>query len=76
MGNIFTYIILGLMVICGGLSSLYVIISIPVVIVWIFFRKVKYGENIMWEVYAMRILLIDDEKQTTDKVQMILKKVM
>ena len=47
MGNIFTYIILGLMVICGGLSSMYVIISIPVVLVWKFFRKAKYGENIM-----------------------------
>lgn len=47
MGNIFIYIILVLMVICGGVSSVYVLFSIPAVIVWKLYRKIKYGERIM-----------------------------
>lgn len=47
MGNVFTYTMLVLMVIFGGLSSLYVILSIPAVIAWKVYRKVKCGEKIM-----------------------------
>ena len=47
MNNVLIYIILGLMVLCGGLSSIYVLISIPTVIVWKLYRKVKFGERIM-----------------------------
>ena len=47
MENIFTYIMLILMVICGGLSSLYVVIAIPAVCAYKLYRKAKYGEKIM-----------------------------
>ena len=47
MGNILIYLMVGFMFICGGLSSLYLIISLPTVLIYKIYRKVKFGENIM-----------------------------
>lgn len=47
MNNILIYIMIFFMFVCGGLSTLYVVISLPVVIIMKIYRKVKYGEKIM-----------------------------
>lgn len=47
MNNILLWIMVLFMFICGGLSTLYVVISFPVVIIIKIYRKIKYGEKIM-----------------------------
>lgn len=46
MKDILTFIFLGFMVIIGGGTSLYLIISLPAVIVWKIYRKIRYGYKI------------------------------
>ena len=46
MNQIFSYIIFGIMAIMGGGSSLYIVISLPAVIIWKICRKIKYGYKI------------------------------
>ena len=43
MSNIFTIIIMILMAVFGGFSSLYVLTALPVVIIYKIYRKLKYG---------------------------------
>ena len=43
MSNIFTIIIMILMAVLGGFSSLYVLTALPVVIIYKIYRKLKYG---------------------------------
>jgi len=47
MSNIATYLFIIFMVIFGGLSTIYVVLSLPVVIVYKIYRKIKFGEKIM-----------------------------
>lgn len=46
MKDIITYIFIGFMVIIGGGTSLYLVISLPAVIVWKIYRKIRYGYKI------------------------------
>ena len=43
MPDIVTWILVVIMGIAGGLSSLYLLFSIPVILVWKIGRKIKYG---------------------------------
>lgn len=43
MPEIVTWILVAIMGIAGGLSSLYLLISIPVILVWKIGRKIKCG---------------------------------
>ena len=43
MNQLFFYILFGFMVIMGGGTSLYLVISLPAVIIWKIWRKIKYG---------------------------------
>lgn len=47
MNNIFLYIMIGFMFICGGLSTIYVVLALPVTLFVKVYRKIKYGEKIM-----------------------------
>ena len=47
MNNFITYILIIFMVICGGLSTLYVVASLPVTIIYKIYRKIKFGEKIL-----------------------------
>ena len=47
MSNILTYILIFFMVIFGGLSTIYVVISLPTVIIYKIFRKIKFKEKIL-----------------------------
>lgn len=46
MNQIVYYIIFGIMAIVGGGTSLVLLLSIPVVIVWKIYRKIRYGYRI------------------------------
>lgn len=46
MNQIFFYIIFGIMAIVGGGTSLVLLLSIPVVIIWKIYRKIRYGYKI------------------------------
>lgn len=43
MSNIFTIIIMVIMAVLGGFSSLYVLISLPATVIWKIYRKIRYG---------------------------------
>lgn len=43
MNNVVTIISFVTMAIMGGVSSLYLVISLPVVIIWKIYRKIRYG---------------------------------
>ena len=47
MSNIIMYILIIFMAIVGGLSTIYVVFSLPVVLVYKIFRKIKFGEKIL-----------------------------
>lgn len=47
MINFITYIFIILMVIFGGFSTLYVVVSLPVTIIHKIYRKIKFGEKIL-----------------------------
>ena len=46
MNQIFSYIVFGIMAIMGGGTSLFLVISLPAVIIWKIYRKIKYGYKI------------------------------
>lgn len=46
MTQMFFYIIFGIMAVMGGGTSLFLVISLPVVIIWKIYRKIKYGYKI------------------------------
>lgn len=46
MNQVFSYIIFGIMVIMGGGTSLFLVISLPVIIIWKIYRKIRYGYKI------------------------------
>ncbi|MBP3460091.1 MAG: hypothetical protein J6K58_12850 [Lachnospiraceae bacterium] len=48
MPGIVTYILVGLMGIMGGLTSLYLLVSIPVLLVWKIYRKIRYGYSLYY----------------------------
>ena len=43
MYRVFIMILFGFMAILGGGSSIYMLVSIPAIIIWKIYRKVKYG---------------------------------
>lgn len=43
MPEIVTWILVAIMGVAGGLSSLYLLISIPLILIWKIGRKIKYG---------------------------------
>lgn len=43
--TILLVILMGLM---GGLTSLYLLLSIPVILVWKIYRKVRYGYSLYY----------------------------
>lgn len=43
MGDIFSFILVVIMVILGGVPSLYILISMPLIIGRKLYRKAKYG---------------------------------
>ena len=46
MSNIFVFVIMALMGILGGFSSIYVLVSLPAIIIWKIYRKIRYGYKI------------------------------
>ena len=46
MEQIFSYFIFGIMAIMGGGTSLFLVVSLPVVIIWKIYRKIRYGYRI------------------------------
>ena len=47
MSNIPIYMIIAVMALLGGGSTVYVVCSLPVVIIYKIYRKVKFGERIL-----------------------------
>ena len=47
MNNFITYIVIIFMVIFGGFTTLYVVASLPVTIIYKIYRKIKFGEKIL-----------------------------
>lgn len=47
MSNLIIYLFIVFMAITGGFSTLYLVISLPTVIIWKIYRKIKYNEEIM-----------------------------
>ena len=43
MGHILTVIMVVIMAIIGGGSTIFLVISLPAVIIWKIYRKIKYG---------------------------------
>lgn len=46
MKQIFLYLLFGIMAIMGGGTSLFLVISLPAVIIWKIYRKIRYGYKI------------------------------
>ena len=46
MDQIFYYLVFGIMAIMGGGTSIVLVISLPAVIIWKIYRKIKYGYKI------------------------------
>ncbi len=46
MPSIVIYLMVAVMGIVGGLTSLYLLVSIPVLLVWKIYRKIKYGYSL------------------------------
>ncbi len=46
MQSLLSMFLVALMVIVGGIPSLYILISLPVILVQKFYRKVKYGTSV------------------------------
>lgn len=48
MPGFVTIILTVFMGIMGGLTSIYLLVSIPVLIVWKFYRKIRYGYSLYY----------------------------
>ncbi|MDD6658325.1 MAG: hypothetical protein PUE95_13705 [Lachnospiraceae bacterium] len=46
MSNILTIVMLVIMGIVGGLSSIVLVLSFPVVLIWKIYRKIRYGYSL------------------------------
>ncbi len=46
MQSLLSMFLVALMVIVGGIPSLYILISLPVILVQKFYRKAKYGTSV------------------------------
>ena len=46
MKQIFSYLFFGIMAIMGGGTSLFLVISLPEVIIWKIYREIRYGYKI------------------------------
>ena len=46
MSQLIMMLVFVLMCVLGGLSSLYVVIALPVMIIWKVYRKLRYGDSI------------------------------
>lgn len=46
MDQISLYIIFGIMAVMGIVSSLYIVISLPAIILWKIYRMIRYGYKI------------------------------
>lgn len=46
MSNILTMVMLVIMGIVGGLSSIVLVLSFPVVLIWKIYRKIRYGYSL------------------------------
>ncbi len=46
MGDIANVILVGLMVLLGGIPSIYILVSMPVILAEKFYRKIKYGNSL------------------------------
>lgn len=46
MNQIFTIILIIIMGLVGGLSSIFLVISLPAVIIWKIYRKIKFGNKL------------------------------
>lgn len=47
MENLLNIFIIGLLILLGGLPTLYLTFSVPIVIVYKFYRKFHYGISLM-----------------------------
>ncbi|MBO5450176.1 MAG: hypothetical protein J6A11_01350 [Lachnospiraceae bacterium] len=46
MSNILTMVMLVIMGIVGGLSSIVLVLSFPAVLIWKIYRKIRYGYSL------------------------------
>ncbi|MBR9947802.1 hypothetical protein KE530_15425 [Clostridiaceae bacterium Marseille-Q4145] len=46
MQNLFSMLLVAFMVVLGGIPSLYILISLPVILVQKIYRKARYGTSI------------------------------
>jgi len=46
MENIISAVLVGIMVVLGGIPSLYILISMPVILAGKIYRKVKFGKSL------------------------------
>ena len=46
MGVILDYLIVGFLVLIGGVPSVLLTLSVPVIVVWKIYRKFKYGYSL------------------------------
>lgn len=46
MGDVFSIILVAIMVVLGGVPSLYILISMPLLIGQKIYRKVKFGHSL------------------------------
>lgn len=46
MGDITSIILVAIMVVLGGVPSLYILISMPVILAGKIYRKVKFGKSL------------------------------
>ena len=47
MNNPFIYLIIIFMAVLGGGSTIYVVLALPVTIIYKIYRKIKFNESIM-----------------------------
>ena len=47
MSKLILYVFIVFMALIGGGSTVYVVLSFPVVLAWKIYRKIRYKENIM-----------------------------
>lgn len=48
MPSVITYLMVAVMGVMGGLTSLYLLVSIPVLLVWKIYRKIRYGYSLFY----------------------------
>ena len=46
MGDIANVILVGLMVLLGGIPSIYILVSMPIILAEKFYGKIKYGKSL------------------------------